>query len=135
MEVPGGLLGRLGEKILSWIALGALIFLGIAIYQMPAETRAAIWSGIWRTLLWLGIAAAVPWSARLFIRRVLEAGTNWSGAALIAALTVADVIAGWVLLTDWPASGWGWLALFGALGLAGTYNYLVAEYLAETAGG
>lgn len=134
METPGGILRRLGEKILSWIAMLALILLGIAVYQMPAETKAAIWSGVWRTLVWVGIAAVVPWSARLFIRRVLEAGTNWSGAALVAGLTLVDVIAGWALLTGWPASGWGWIALFSALGLAGTYNYLVAEYLAETAG-
>lgn len=135
METPGGILGRLGEKILGWIALGVLVFLGIAVYQMPADTKAAIWSGIWRTLSWLAIVAAVPWSARLLIRRVLEAGTNWAGAALVAGLTLVDVVAGYALMTGWPASGWGWAALLGALALAGTYNYLVAEYLAETAGG
>lgn len=130
----GGILGRLGEKVLGWIALGALIFLGIAIYQMPAETKQAIWSGIWRTLLWLALVAAIPWGSRLFIRRIVEAGTNWAGAGLIVALTLLDVIVGVALMSVWPSGPWTWAAALGAVALAGSYNYLVTEYLAETSG-
>lgn len=131
----GGILGRLGEKVLGWIALGLLIALGIGIWQMGPEARATIWAGIWKTLVWLVIAAGVPWIARFFITRLLEIGTNWVGVALIASLTLIDLIAGVVLIGGLPGGGWGWLTALAALAVAGTYNYLVAEYLAEQAGG
>jgi hypothetical protein len=136
METPGGgVLGRLGEKVLGWIALALLIAIGVGIWQMPAETKGAIWSGLWRSVVWVAAAAAVPWSARLFIGRVLEQGSNWAGAALIVSYTVIDLVLGVCLMTGWPAGAWGWLAGLGALGAATTYNYLVTEYLAEMSGG
>jgi hypothetical protein len=131
----GGILGRLGEKILGWIALGLLLLLGFAIWQMEPATRWAIWNGIWRTIVWVLLAVAVPWGARPFVGRALKAGTNWAGAALIAVCVCVDAIIGLVLLRGWPAGGWGWLAALAALAVAGTYNYLVTEYLAEQAGG
>jgi len=129
-----GVLGRLAEKTLGWIILGLLLFVGYMIYQMPAETKRAIWEGIWRTIVWLVIAAAIPWSARLYIRRVLEVGSNWAAVGLLAGLLLIDLIAAWLLMTGWPSSAWGWAAGLGALAAAGTYNYLVTEYLAEMAG-
>jgi hypothetical protein len=136
METTGsGILGRISEKMLTWIGLALLVFLAIAIWRMPAETRAAIWSGIWRSGAWVVIAAAVPWSGKLCIGRILETGTNWAGAGLLAALLAVDLIAAALLMTGWPSSLWSWLAAIGALALAVTYNYLVTEYLSETAGG
>jgi len=135
MEIPGGgILGRLGEKVLGWVALALLVGIGIGIWQMPGATKAAVWSGIWRTTAWVAIAAALPWSARLFIRRVAEVGSNWAGAGLIAAFLVGDLVAAMFLMTGWPSGGWGWFAGLAALGVAGTYNYLVTEYLAERSG-
>jgi L-asparagine transporter-like permease len=77
----------------------------------------------------------VPWSGKLCIGRILETGTNWAGAGLLAALLAVDLIAAALLMTGWPSSLWSWLAAIGALALAVTYNYLVTEYLSETAGG
>jgi len=135
MEVSGGgILGRLSEKVIGWIVLGLLIFLGIAIYRMPAETKTAIWNGIWRSAVWVAIVAATPWSVKLFIRRILEAGTNWAGAALLAGLVAVDVVAALILMTGWPGSAWTWVAALGALAVAGAYNYLVTEYLSDMAG-
>ena len=131
----GGILGRLGEKTLGWIILGLLIFLGIAIYRMPAETKSAIWNGIWRSVVWTVIAAAVPWSAKLYIRRILDVSTNWAGVGLLAALAAVDLIAAAALMTGWPGGTWTWLAALGALAVVLTYNYLVTEYLSEMAGG
>ncbi len=130
----GGIFGRLAEKVLGWVALGALILLGVAIYQTPAATKAAIWSGIWRTVAWCVIVAALPWACRWFIGRVIDAGSNWAGVALIGALTAMNVVAALLLMTMWPSGVWTWLLSFGALVLAGSYNYLVCEYLAETSG-
>lgn len=138
MDSPGmgtGILGRVGERVLSWIALALIVAGGVAIWQMGPAARGAIWSGIWRTTAWVVFAAAVPWASRLVIRRVMEAGTNWAAVALLGALLVLDIVAALVLMTAWPSGGWGWMACLGALALVGTYNYLVTEYLAQTAGG
>lgn len=130
----GGILGRVGERILSWIGLALIVALGFAIYEMGPTARQAIWDTIWKTCVWLVVVAALPWSGRFFIRRILEIGSNWAGVALIAAYTVVDAVVGVVLLHGPPAGGWGWVAASAALAVAGTYNFLVAEYLSEQAG-
>ena len=130
----GGMLARISERVLGWVALGLLIAIGIAIWQMGPERRDAIWNGIWRSGMWVAIVAALPWSARLFIRRILEVGSNWVGVGLIGGLLAVDLIAA-LLLGGLPGSFWGWVAGLGALAIAGTYNYLVTEYVSEMAGG
>jgi hypothetical protein len=136
METPGGgILGRLAERIAGWIALALLVMLGVAIWRMEPATRAAIWSDIWRTAVWIVIAAGLPWSARLFIKRILEVGSNWAAAILLASLVAANLVAGLILMRGWPSGGWGWIAALATLAVAGTYNYLVTEYLAQQKGG
>lgn len=135
MEVRRGILGGVAERVLSAIAFVVLIGIGWSIYQMPAATKHAILAGIWYTALWVILVAALPWSTKLFVRRLLELGTNWAGLALIAGFTLVDLVVGAVFLGGLPAGGWSWLASLGAIAVAATYNYLVAEYLAEMAGG
>jgi hypothetical protein len=136
MDNPGGgMLGRLTERIIGYVALGLIALGCFALYRMGPAGRTALWEGIWRTGFWVLWAAAVPWTARLFIGRLLEVGANWAGVAVIAAFSLLDVVVGLVLLGGLPATGWGWVAAIAALGVASTYNYLVAEYLSEQAGG
>lgn len=134
MEISGGILGRLGEKILGWIALALIVAAGIALWQMGADGRGALWSAVWRTAAWLVIAAALPWSARFFMSRVLAVGENWAGAALIAVYTLVMLLVGLVLIGGLPSGGWGWTASLAAIGASGAYNFLVCEYLAESLG-
>jgi len=128
------MLSRLSEKVLGWIALGVLVAIGVGIWYMGEDARGNLWSWIWRSLTWLVIVAAVPWVARLFIRRVLEQSTNWAGVVLIAGFTLCDAILGVLLMHAWPSGCW-WLMALAVLAVAATYNYLVSEYLAEQAGG
>jgi hypothetical protein len=131
MEGPRGITGRLFEKILGWVALGLLIALGFAIYKIGPEV---VWNGFWRTVVWTGVVAALPWSARLFMGRLIEFGSNWAGFVLLAVLVLVDTVIGRALLQHWPISAWGWIAGLAAVAIAGTYNFLVAEYLSEQAG-
>jgi hypothetical protein len=136
MESPrGGMLGRLLEKVLSLVALALVVLCGVAVYRMEPQTRQAIWAGIWRTAAWVVLAGGLPWVGRLFIGRLLEVGSNWAGAVWLSLLTLVDAIVGLILMRGWPSGGWSWLAALAALAVAGLYNYLVAEYLAEKAGG
>lgn len=131
METKGGLLSRLSERILGYVALAALVAGGIALYQAGPAGRAALWEAIWRTVAWFAIAAVLPWISQLFMRRLLEVGENWVGVVLIASLTLVNAVAGLLLIGGWPADGWAWLGALALLALAGTYNYFVCEYLAE----
>jgi hypothetical protein len=134
IETPG-FVSRVAERVVSFIALGLVIAAGIGLWQMGPEAREAWWAAIWRTLVWLAVAAALPWVAQLFIGRLLEVGENWVGIALLGGLLVVEVLVGVLLLTAWPTSVWAWLAAIALLGVATAYNYLVAEYLAQRAGG
>ena len=220
METSGGILSRLGEKMLGWIGLALLILIGVAIWQIGPVGRQTIWQGAWRTVFWIAIAAALPWSAKFFIRRILDSGTNWAGVGLLAAFLAVDLGAGLLMLSGCDSSiqatrlavieeeggdesrqesalptappsadttgvvrealatvaegaadiaertaerlrgeetaeevaaaaeaqaaedekssghgGWFWFACVAALALAGTYNFLVTEYLSDMAGG
>jgi hypothetical protein len=128
------ILGRLGEKTLGWIALGVLILIGVWIYRLGEAGRGDLWNWVWRSGVWLAIVAAVPWSTKLFIRRVLDRSSNMASVALIGSLTAVDALAGMLLLYHWP-TGWWWLATLVVLAVAGVYNYLVSEYVSEMAGG
>jgi hypothetical protein len=130
----GGILGRLGEKVLGWIALALIVALGFGLYKIGAPGRQALWGAIWRTSLWVAVVGALPWTIRLFIRRILELSSNWAGVAVIGSYVVLDALLGVILLNGFPAGGWGWLLTLAALALAGTYNFLVAEYLSEQTG-
>jgi hypothetical protein len=135
METGGGMLGRVSEKLLTGVGFALLVLLGVTVYRMEPATRQAIWGGIWRTVAWLVFAGALPWTARFFVRRLLEVGSNWAGVAAIAGFVLMDAVVGLYLMRGLPGSGGAWLAALAALGVAGTYNYLVTEYLAEQAGG
>jgi hypothetical protein len=134
IETPG-FVSRVAERVVSFIALGLVVAAGIGLWQMGPEAREAWWGAIWRTLVWLGVAAALPWLAQLFIGRLLEVGENWVGIGLLGGLLAVEVLFGVLLLTAWPTSVWAWLAAIALLGVATAYNYLVAEYLAQRAGG
>lgn len=130
----GGILSRVSERVLGYVALALIVAGGIALWQMGPDGRNVIWQAIWRTTVWLIIAAVLPWVSRLFITRITAVGSNWAGGVLIGVLTLVNLIAGLVLMGGFPAGGWAWVAALAALAVAGTYNYLVTEYLAEQAG-
>lgn len=134
METAQGIFGRLGEKILGWIALLLLIGIAFGIWQMEPESRAAIWKGIWTTIAWIAIAAALPWSARFFMKRIMDVGSNWAAFGLVGGFVLLDIIAGLILKQGFPDGGWSWFFNLSALAVAGTYNYLVTEYLADQTG-
>jgi len=132
METGSGLLSRVAERALGWVALGLVALGAIAVYQLPAETKAAIWSGAWRSTAWLLLAAAVPWSGWFFVRHLMAVGSNWAGVIWLAILSLVDIGLGLSLMTAWPGGVWSWAAVLGLLTLTATYNYLVTDYLADT---
>lgn len=135
METSGGFFSRVAEKVVGWIALALIVAAGIAIWQAGPQWRGAIWSTAWRTTAWFGLATVLPWTAWFYVGVVLRTSSNLAGVGVIAALCLVDVLLAAALMTGWPQGGWGWLGGLAALGLAGTYNFLVVEYLADRAEG
>lgn len=133
-DPTGGILGRLGEKVLGWIALALLLLAAWAVYQTPAATKAAIWSGVWRTVAWVLFAIAWPWIGALLVRHVAAAGSNWAGLAWLGGLLAGNLLAAALLMTGLPGGLWSWIGALALLAAAATYNFLVSEYLAERAG-
>lgn len=121
--------------MITGVVFALLVALGVTLWRMDPATRAAIWNGIWKTAAWFALAAALPWGGRLFIARIAEVGTNWAGVALLAGYTVLEIVIALLLMGGLPSGGWAWAGALVSLGLAGSYNYLVTEYLAEQYGG
>ena len=133
---PGaGILGRLGEKILGWVALGLLVLAAYGVYRMGPEGRGAVLSAAGRTVGWIAFVALLPWISRFFVKRLLSVGENWVGLLLIGGLLVVDVLVGLWLLGGLPTGVWSWIVSLAAIGVAGAYNFLVCEYVAERYGG
>ena len=133
---PGsGILGRLGEKVLGWIAFGLLALGAYGVYSLGPQGRGAIAAAAGRIAMFVGLVVVLPWFTRFFIKRLLAIGENWVGLALIAGLTLIDLFVGLWLLGGLPSGFWGWLICLTILGLLATYNFFVCEYLAETLGG
>ncbi len=133
MERPG-ILGRVVDHMAHIVGTIVVLVAVFALWRMGESGRAALWSGIWRTIAWVVIVAGLPWALRPFMKRLMEQGTNWAGAAAVGGLVLADIVVACLLMTVWPASFWGWVAALAVLGAAGTYNYLVLEYLSEQTG-
>jgi hypothetical protein len=124
-------------------AATALIFIAVAAggywcYQNP-ETVKSMANVVKLTIVWIVVAAALPWSSYLFMRPLLakqSAMQSASGAAatslaVIGVYTLADI-----LLAFWMAAwrvngGFTWLVLILGFAAAAAYNFVICESLAR----
>ena len=63
----------------------------------------------------------------------MDVSASWAAFGRVGVLVLLDIIAG-LVLKDFPGGGWSWFFNLSALAVAGTYNYLVTEYLADQTG-
>ncbi|MFH1746763.1 MAG: hypothetical protein ABIG44_06925 [Planctomycetota bacterium] len=129
-----GFVGRLFEKVITWVVLAILLCVGFTLYKLGATGRQALMDALWKSTLWILVVAALPWSFQLFKARILEMGVNWVGLVVLGAFVLVDIIVGLILLGGAPPGLWPWLATLAVLGLATAYNFLVTEYISEQAG-
>lgn len=131
---PGGLISWLTKSAANKI-LTALLVVGVVggliwWYQLPEDSRAAAVDTVKSVLLWLLIAAALPWGLFFIPQLVLRAESNAVSALMLVGYAAIDLIVA-ASLMDWSIGGslqWGAL-LFGLLA-ASAYNFLVCEFLA-----
>lgn len=125
--------GMAGKIMTGLVGLGVIIA-GISWWQMEPATRDQVWSFVGKGLIWLGFVIFLPWVCCLGITRVAKMDSNLAGAILVLGLTLADGI-----LLTWLGWGgnWGTLGWVGAgvsVLIAGAYNLLSADWIAEKMG-
>lgn len=140
------LIAEIGKFIGARVATAAIglavLAGGIWCYQNPEAVK-AFGSAVKLTLVWLAVAAALPWTSYLFMRPLLEYQAR-QGSATGAAATSLAVIGGYCLidvmlafwLAGWSVSGaMSWLVLILGFVAAAAYNFVICESLARRADG
>lgn len=120
-------------KIITAILAVTVILIIIWYWRLEPAARAALWMSVRLALVWIGLAAALPWALFFVPPLVLKAESNLASALALLGYLLVDV-----LLALWLA-GWGvestlaWAVMILGFACAGVYNLLVCEFLAERA--
>lgn len=122
-----------GKVVAGAVAL-AVVAGGISWWRMDESTRQALLSGTGRIVSWLGIVLLLPWATFFLTTWVARRERNSAGAALVAGYTIVEaVLLGWLFGWEVPgATAWTFFVV-GVL-LAGVYNLLVCDWIAERLG-
>lgn len=121
-------------KIVTGLVALAVIAAAISWWQMEPQTRQMIVSGTGKIVGWFLTVLILPWATFFITTRVAKYDSNLAGAMLVLALTLLEVLLlGW--LFNWNisgAAGWTFLIVGGLV--AGAYNLLVCDWIAERLG-
>ena len=124
-------LKTVGGKIATGVVALAVIAGALSWWQMEPATRHAIVSGTGKIAAWLGCVLLIPWASFFLIGRVARTESNGAGAALVGGMTVIEAaVLAW--LFNWSVSGaMAWVFYAAAVLLAGVYNLLACDWIAE----
>ena len=125
------LLKTVTGKVVAGAVTLAVVAAGISWWQMDPATRQMLLSGTGRIVSWFGIMLLLPWATFFVTTWVAKLESNAAGAAMVAAYTLFEaVLLGW--LFNWHVNGaTAWTFLVAGTLLAGVYNLLVCDWLAE----
>lgn len=123
----------------------ALIFVaaaggGLWCYQHP-EVLKASWQVVKLSVLWLAIAAALPWSSYLFMQPMMAKQSQLQsaraagavGLAVIAAYSVVDIALALYLAGGNITGSFSWFVVILGFAAATAYNFVICESLARQA--
>jgi hypothetical protein len=117
---------------------GAAVFVASAMvviwyWQLPPESKNAIWMALRGGLIWIAFALTMPWALFFVPGKVVRAESNAVSAAMLVGYLALDALAAF-WLAGWRIEGvLAWGVLLVGLLAAGVYNLLVCEYLGERA--
>lgn len=132
----------LGAKVATAIIFVAVAAGGIWCWRNPEALKAGA-NAVTLALLWLGVAAALPWTSFLFIKPLLAKQAKMQtagGAAMLSLIVLAVFLLAEIIfafyLAGWSVSGTlSWLVLILGFSAAGAYNFVICESLARRADG
>lgn len=121
----------IGGKIVGGVVALAVIASAISWWQMDPASRHAILSGAGKIAAWFGVVLLVPWASFFLIGRVAKRESNSAGAALVLGYTAVEAgVLAW--LFDWSIAGaTAWVFYAAAVLVAGVYNLLSCDWIAE----
>jgi FtsH-binding integral membrane protein len=124
-------LKSIAGKIVAGMVALAVVAGGISWWQMDPDTRQMLVNGVERIGLWIGVVILLPWATFFLIGRIAKLESNLAGAVLVAVYAIAETtLLGW--LFHWhiqTATAWTFLVCGGLV--AGVYNLLVCDWIAE----
>jgi hypothetical protein len=119
-----------GSKVLTAVLIVAGAMVLIWYWQLPPESKQAIWTAIQHALLWIGLVAALPWGLFFLPAIAVRAESNLASAGLLLGYLVFDVVAAFWLAGWQVGSTAAWVVLILGFLAAAVYNFLVCELLA-----
>jgi hypothetical protein len=118
-------------KIASGVVAVAVVAAGISWWRMSEAERHQIVSGIGKILGWFGVVLFMPWIIFAVIARVARMESNAAGGALVAILTLIEVLL-LLWLFGWHVTGaTGWTFVIAGVLIAAVYNLLACDWIAE----
>jgi hypothetical protein len=129
-----------GAKLAAAIITVAVIAAGLWCWQHP-ETVKAFGNVIKLTMVWVLVAAALPWTSFLFMRPLLKFQSDSLSTGSAGAVGIAVIAGYWLIdaglafwLADWSISGaMSWFVVVVGLLAAAVYNFVICESLARYA--
>jgi hypothetical protein len=124
-------LKTMAGKIVAGLVALMVLASAISWWQMEPATRHAILGGAGKIAAWFGVVLLVPWASFFLIGRVARLERNSAGAALVFGYTAIEAgVLAW--LFDWSIAGaTAWVFYAAAVLLAGVYNLLTCDWIAE----
>jgi hypothetical protein len=124
-------LKTVGGKVVGGLVALAVIASAISWWQMEPSTRHAILSGAGKIAAWFGVMLLVPWASFFAVGKVARMESNAAGAALVLGITGLEAaVLAW--LFDWSIAGpTAWVFYAAAVLVAGVYNLLACDWIAE----
>lgn len=122
-----------GGKVLSALLVVASVMAMIWYWNLPVETKNAIWSVIQGALIWIGFVAMLPWALFFVPALVLKAESNVVSALTLLGYLGLDI--GFALYLTGGAFGGPMQTGVMIVGFltAAVYNFIICESLARRA--
>ena len=121
----------IGGKVIGGVVFLGVVVAGIAFYQAGPEGRRAFFDSSGKIVGWTLIVALLPWVLFPLVTRVARRESNEAAGLLVAGITLVELVALWWMF------GWGVgnaiaVAFFVVAALlAGVYNLLACDWIAD----
>lgn len=121
-----------GGKVVTAAIIIASFMVIVWYWNLPQESKEAIWGTLKGGVVWIGFAAIFPWATFFMPIRVVQSESNKIGVALLIGYLLCDILFAWYLCGwDFPSATMAQgVIVIGCLA-AGFYNFLVCEFVAE----
>jgi hypothetical protein len=120
-----------GGKVITAVLVVVSAVVVIWYWRLPPGDRAALWSMARGALIWLAMVLVLPWALFFMPAWAVRKERNWISAVLLLAYLAVDVVFAFYLAGWRAGSSWQRGALLVGFAVAGFYNFVVCEYLAQ----